>query len=74
MTANEILQEVLKDPMFRVKYNIPDEELKSTSFDTISNYKIIEVVKEFILLKVNSGSMDNNIYKNIKSIHFGIKD
>ncbi len=74
MTTNEILKEMLKDPVFRDKYNIPQEELASASFDTKSSYRVIEVIKEFIQLKKNSSSIDNNIYKNIKSIHFGIKE
>lgn len=74
MTANEILKEVLKDPILRTKYNIYEEEIDSVSFDTKSNHQIIEVIKEFIQQKKNNSSGDNQVYRNIKSIHFGIKE
>ena len=45
MTTIDLLNEVLKDPMFRDKYNISDEDLVNVSFDTTSNHRIIEVVR-----------------------------
>ena len=44
MTANDLLKEVLKDPMLKEKYNLSDEELASVSFDTTSEHRVIEVI------------------------------
>lgn len=73
MTTFDLLNEVLKDPMFRDKYNISDEDLVSVSFDTTSNHRIIEVVKSIISLK-SENHTDTQVYKQIKAINFGIKE
>ena len=70
MTTIDLLNEVLKDPMFRDKYNISDEDLVNVSFDTTSNHRIIEVVKS---LK-SENHTDAQVYKQIKAINFGIKE
>lgn len=67
MTQLELLKEVLKDPMLRQKYNIPESELNSISFDVQSSYPIIEVLKTIIQQKSESVS-DANVYKNIKNL------
>lgn len=67
MTQLELLKEVLKDPLLRQKYHIPEEELKNMSFDTTSSYAIIEVLKTVIQQKSESVS-DVNVYKNIKNL------
>ena len=73
MTTIDLLNEVLKDPMFRDKYNISDEDLVNVSFDTTSNHRIIEVVKTIISLK-SENHTDAQVYKQIKAINFGIKE
>lgn len=73
MTATDLLKEVLKDPMLKDKYNLSDDDILSTSFDSTSNHQIIEVLKTIVLLKTQNQS-DVNVYKQIKSINFGIKD
>lgn len=73
MTTIDLLKEVLKDPMFRDKYNIPEEELANVSFDKMSKYRIIEVVKSIISLK-GENHTDAQVYKQIKAINFGIKE
>lgn len=67
MTQLELLKEVLKDPMLRQKYNIPESELNRISFDVQSSYPIIEVLKTIVQLKSESVS-DANVYKNIKNL------
>lgn len=67
MTQLELLKEVLKDPMLRQKYNIPESELNRISFDLQSSYPIIEVLKTIIQQKSESVS-DANVYKNIKNL------
>lgn len=67
MTQLELLKEVLKDPMLRQKYNIPESELSRISFDVQSSYPIIEVLKTIVQLKSESVS-DANVYKNIKNL------
>jgi hypothetical protein len=73
MTATDLLKEVLKDPMLKDKYNLSDEDILSASFDSTSNHQIIEVLKTIVLLKTQNQS-DVNVYKQIKTINFGIKD
>ena len=73
MTTIDLLNEVLKDPMFRDKYNISDEDLVNVSFDTTSNHRIIEVVKSIISLK-SENHTDAQVYKQIKAINLGIKE
>ena len=67
MTQLELLKEVLKDPMLKQKYNIPETELNRVSFDVQSSYPIIEVLKTIIQQKSESVS-DANVYKNIKNL------
>lgn len=67
MTQLELLKEVLKDPILRQKYNIPESELNRISFDVQSSYPIIEVLKTIIQQKSESVS-DANVYKNIKNL------
>lgn len=72
MTAQELLREALKDPILRDKYHIPEDEINKISFDTTSQYPIIETIKTIIQLKTN-GTADVNTYKNIK-LNFKITD
>jgi hypothetical protein len=73
MTTVDLLKEVLKDPMFRDKYNISEEELNNVTFDTMSKHRIIEVVKSIISLK-GENHTDVHVYKQIKAINFGVKE
>ena len=73
MTSIELLREALKDPLLVSKYGISEEEINKVSFDTLSDHRIIEIIKSVIKLKEENNS-DSNIYKYIKSIHMGIKD
>jgi hypothetical protein len=67
MTQNELLKEVLKDPQLRSKYGIPKEELENASFDSVSEFKIIEVIKAIIRIKGQS-IPDNNVYRSVKTL------
>jgi len=67
MTQIELLKEVLKDPILKQKYHIPDSELERVSFDTTSKHPIIEVLKTIIQQKAENVS-DGNVYKNIKNL------
>lgn len=67
MTQLELLKEVLKDPILKEKYGIPESEINTVSFDTTSSYTIVEVLKTIIQLK-NESVSDANIYKNIKNL------
>ena len=69
MTTIDLLNEVLKDPMFRDKYNISDEDLVNVSFDTTSNHRIIEVVKSIISLK-SENHTDAQVYTLIPQHKF----
>ena len=48
MTQIELLREILKDPMLKQKYRIPESELENISFDVTSQYPIVEVLKTII--------------------------
>lgn len=65
MTTIELLKEVLKDPILREKYNIPESVIQNVTFDKESEYKIIETLKEIIRLK-NQNIPDTQVYKSIK--------
>jgi hypothetical protein len=67
MTQIELLREILKDPMLKQKYRIPESELESISFDVPSQYPIVEVLKTIIQQKAENVS-DSNVYKNIKNL------
>ena len=67
MTQLELLKEVLRDPMLKQKYNIPESDLNRVSFDEVSSYPIIEVLITIIQQKSESVS-DTNVYKNIKNL------
>ncbi len=73
MTTQELLKEVLKDPIFQEKYHIPKNELETVSFDVTSKYPIVETIKTIIQLKGN-GTPDINVFKNIKQNNFNITD
>ena len=73
MTTTELLKEVLKDKIFQEKYGIPQDELESISFDTDSDYPVVETIKTIIKLKVSS-TPDVNVYKNIKQNIFNISE
>lgn len=73
MTATDLLKEVLKDPILKDKYNLLDKDISLASFDKTSEHQIIEVLKTIVLLKTQNQS-DSNVYKQIKTINFGIKD
>jgi hypothetical protein len=67
MTQIELLREILKDPMLKQKYRIPESELENISFDVTSQYPIVEVLKTIIQQKAENVS-DSNVYKNIKNL------
>ena len=67
MTQIELLREILKDPMLKQKYRIPESELENISFDVTSQYPIVEVLKTIIQQKAENVS-DSNVYNNIKNL------
>jgi hypothetical protein len=67
MTQIELLREILKDPILKQKYRIPESELENISFDVTSQYPIVEVLKTIIQQKAENVS-DSNVYKNIKNL------
>lgn len=73
MTTNEILHEALQDPILLEKYHLTDEDIRNASFSSTSKHQIVEVLKTIIKLKSEHTS-DQNVYRNIKSVNFGIKD
>lgn len=73
MTITEILREALQDPILREKYLLTDDDIQSASFDSTSKHQIIEVLKTIIKLKSDHVN-DQQVYRSIKSVNFGIKD
>lgn len=66
MTAEEIFNEVMKSPELTDVFNIPQEVLNNQSYEKISDYQIIEVIKAIIRGKGNN--TDNSaVFRNIQT-------
>ncbi len=66
MTAEEIFNEVMKSPELTDIFNIPQEELKSQSYNTTSDYQVIEIIKAII--RGEDNRMDNSaIFRSIQN-------
>lgn len=67
MTSQDLLREVLKDPILRDKYDLPESLLKSISLDTEADSPIIDTLRTIISLKgQNVGN--SAVYRQVKSI------
>jgi len=66
MTAEEIFNEVMKSPELTDIFNIPQEKLKSQSYDMASDYQVVEVIKAII--RGEDNRMDNSaIFRSIQN-------
>ena len=66
MTAEEIFNEVMKSPELTDIFNIPQEDLKSQSYNVTSDYQVVEVIKAII--RGEDNRMDNSaIFRNIQN-------
>lgn len=65
MTAEEIFKEVLLSPEFQNVFEIPKSDLEQESFNTKSNYPVIEIVKTIISGQENHRDK-NAIFQNIQ--------
>lgn len=73
MKATEILNEILKDPIFKEKYGMSELDIENVSFDTTSSFKIIEIIKTVIQYEIDN--IGNNVtYNQIKARIIGIRD
>ena len=66
MTAEEIFNEVMKSPELTDIFDIPQEKLKSQSYNVTSDYQVVEVIKAII--RGEDNRMDNSaIFRNIQN-------
>jgi len=65
MTAEEIFKEVLKSPEFQDIFEIPKDDLEQETFNTKSNYPVIEIIKAIIGGQENHRDK-NAIFQNIQ--------
>lgn len=73
MKATEILNEILKDPIFKEKYGMSELDIENVSFETTSSFKIIEIIKTVIQYEIDN--IGNNVtYNQIKARIIGIRD
>lgn len=67
MSPNEILIEILEDPIFKEKYGISDEKLNEIELFKPCGIEVIEIIKTIILANSNNIS-ELNTYKQIKTL------
>jgi hypothetical protein len=67
MSPNEILKEILEDPIFQDKYSIDKEKLQNFELHKQSGFEIIEIIKTIILANSNNTS-EINTYRQIKTL------
>lgn len=65
MTAEEIFKEVLKLPEFQDIFGIAKGDLEQETFNTKSNYPVIEIVKAIIIGQENHRDK-NAVFQNIQ--------
>ncbi|MBK7107515.1 MAG: hypothetical protein IPH62_19785 [Ignavibacteriae bacterium] len=65
MTGEEIFKEVLKSPEFQDIFEIPKDNLEKETFNTKSNYPVIEIVKAIINGQENHRDK-NAVFQNIQ--------
>lgn len=65
MTAEEIFKEVLKSPEFQDIFGISEGDLEQETFNTKSNYPVIEIVKSIISGQENHRDK-NAVFQNIQ--------
>lgn len=65
MTAEEIFKEVLKSPEFQDIFGIQEGDLEHETFNTKSNYPVIEIVKAIISGQENHRDK-NAVFQNIQ--------
>lgn len=66
MTAEEIFNEVMKSPELTDIFDIPQEKLKSQSYNVTSDYQVVEVIKAII--RGEDNRMDNSaIFRNLQN-------
>lgn len=67
MTSQDLLREVLKDPLLKEKYDFPDSFLKSVSLDTDTDSPILDTLRMIIRLKGQEVG-NSAVYRQVKSL------
>lgn len=67
MTSQDLLREVLKDPILRDKYGLPESLLKSVSLDTEADSPILDTLRTIIRLKGQDVG-NSAVYRQVKSL------
>ena len=67
MTSQDLLREVLKDPILKEKYDFPESYLRSVCLDTDTGSPILDTLRTIIRLK--GQEIGNNVvYRQVKSL------
>ena len=67
MSPNEILKEILEDPIFINKYGLTDKQLKSIELHKPCGIEVIEIIK--VILYANSNNTKPiNTFRQIKTL------
>ena len=68
MERNDILREILSDPIIMEKYNIKEQDLLDLSTTPPYTKKIVEVLS--VIINENDNHLNSSmIYKKIKKVH-----
>jgi hypothetical protein len=67
MTSQDLLREVLKDPLLKEKYDFSDAFLQSVSLDTKTDSPILDTLRTIIRLKGQEVS-NSAVYRQVKSL------
>jgi hypothetical protein len=67
MSPNEILKEILEDPIFIDKYGLNHKSLDSIELHKPSGIEIVEIIKAILSANSNNTS-EINIYRQIKTL------
>ena len=67
MTSQDLLREVLKDPILRDKYGLPESLLKSVSLDTEADSPILDTLRTIIRIKGQDVG-NSAVYRQVKSL------
>lgn len=67
MTSQDLLREVLKDPLLKEKYDFPDSLLQSVSLDADTDSPILDTLRTIIRLKGQEVG-NSAVYRQVKSL------
>ena len=67
MTSQDLLREVLKDPLLKEKYNFPNSFLQSVCLETDTDSPMLDTLRTIIRLKGQEVG-NSAVYRQVKSL------